>query len=352
MVIADRALTRFRHEILPLLAVDVRRHLERLPDDVVPQIEEIRLRLGRPLAVVLATGQAFVAPGGRLGAESAAGYMVTAEDIRRTLETVSQSSWYALAEQLRGGFITVPGGHRLGLAGEAVLDGKEVRSLKHIASINVRVAKEIPGCAAAILPYLWEHETGLPHHTLIISPPRAGKTTILRDVVRCLGGGAPHLRLPPLSVGLVDERWEIAACFQGVAQNDVGPCTDVLAGWPKAEGMLVLLRSMSPKVIATDEMGGANDLEALQEVLHAGVRVVTTVHAASLEELARRPGWQPLLAAHAFARYVVLSGRWGPGTVEAVLDATGARALFKGPWRGPGSCAGSPCTAATGGRGA
>lgn len=331
------ALDRFHREILPLLAPGVRRHLAQLAPEVVSQLEEIRLRLARPLAIVAAFGKRFVAPGGRLTAESHAGYTVTAEDVRRTLEAVSQSSWYALVERLREGFLTLPGGHRLGLAGEAVLDGPEVRSLKNITSINVRLAREVPGCAGAVMPYILDREAGLPYHVLVVSPPRAGKTTFLRDVVRSLSSGLPHLGLPPLNVGLVDERWEIAACFEGVPQNDVGPCTDVLAGWPKAHGMLVLLRTMSPQVIATDEMGGAEDLAALWEVLNAGVKVVATVHAAGLEDLERRAGWRAVLAQNIFERYVILSGRRGPGTVEAVLDTSRKQAVFRGPWRGPGS---------------
>lgn len=335
MPTAANALDRFHREILPLLAPGVRQHLAQLAPEVVAQLEEVRLRLGRPLAVVTALGPRFVTPGGRLTAESRAGYRVSAEDLRRTLEAVSQSSWYALEERLREGFLTLPGGHRLGLAGEAVLDGSQVKSLKNVTSLNVRLAREVPGCAAAVVPYLLDREAGLPCHVLIVSPPRAGKTTFLRDVVRSLSTGLPHLGLPPLNVGLVDERWEIAACFGGVPQNDVGPCTDVLAGWPKARGMLVLVRTMSPQVVATDEMGGAEDLAALREVLNAGVKVVATVHAAGLAELERRPGWRELLAQNVFERYVVLSGRCGPGTVEAVLEASRKQAIFKGPWRGP-----------------
>ena len=334
-MVTPGVLKRFQQEILPLMGPGVRPHLEALPPQLIGELEEIRLRLERPLAVVTGAGSAFVAPGGRLTGDARAAYLVTVEDLRHTLEAAAKGSWYALTGQLGEGFITVPGGHRLGLAGEAVTEAERVSNQKNIGGIAVRMAKEVPGCASAVIPYLWDRENGLPYHTLIVSPPRAGKTTVLREIVRTFSSGFPRADIPPMNVGLVDERWEIAACFEGVPQNDVGPCTDVLSGWPKAKGMLVLVRTMSPRILATDEMGGAEDLAALEEVLNAGVKVVATAHAADLEELGRRPLWRKLFQQNTFERYVVLSRRLGPGTVEAVWDASRRCVLFKGPWRGP-----------------
>ncbi|MGB9919547.1 MAG: stage III sporulation protein AA [Moorellales bacterium] len=326
---------RFQREILPWLAPSVREPLRRLAPELVSELEEVRLRAQKPLVVVTAAAIRFVTPEGHPTDEVRRAYTVTGEDLRRTLEAVTRSSWYALTEQLREGYLTLPGGHRLGLAGEAVPGEARVAGLRHVASLNLRLAREVPGCSLGILPYLWDRAGGLPWHTLVLSPPRAGKTTFLRDVVRHFSYGVPQFGIPPSSVGLVDERGEIAACFEGVPQNDVGPCTDVLSGWPKAQGMLVLLRALSPRVIATDEMGGPEDLAALYEVLNAGVKVVATVHASDLEELRRRPAWRRILGRGGFERLVVLSRRLGPGTVEAVLDGSG-QLLFRGPWRAVG----------------
>jgi stage III sporulation protein AA len=323
---------RLPKEILPFVAPPVREALRRLAPEVLGELEEIRLRVQRPLAVVTAAATRFVTAEGQLTVDARRAYAVSGEDLKFTLEAVSRSSWYALTEQLREGYLTLPGGHRLGLAGEAVRGEERVAGMKHVASLNLRLAREVLDCSLGVLAWLWDRSAGLPCHTLVLSPPRAGKTTFLRDLVRHLSAGVPHLGILPSSVGLVDERGEIAACFEGIPQNEVGPCTDVLSGWPKAQGMLVLLRALSPRVIATDEMGGPQDLAALWEVLNAGVRVVATVHAADLEELQRRPAWRQFLESGGFERFVVLSRRLGPGTVEAVRDRSG-RVLFRGPWR-------------------
>lgn len=335
LVIRGSALQRIHNEITPLLAAELRRNLEHLSDSVWPQVEEIRIRLGKPLAVVTAMGYRFVAPGGALTCDPGQGYVVTLDDMRRTVEAISQSSWYALVERLRGGFVTIPGGHRLGLAGEAILDGSGVRSLKHVTSINLRIAREIIGCSEVLMPFLWDRRHQQPYHTLIVSPPGAGKTTILRDILRNFSRGIPRLGIPPQSIGLVDERWEIAACFEGVPRNDVGPCTDVLAGWPKAEGMLVLLRAMGPAIVATDEMGGSEDLAALRDVVNAGVKVVATVHSRSLTDLEKRAGWGPILKEGLFERYVILNRSLGPGTIETVTAADRSRILLQSPRREP-----------------
>jgi stage III sporulation protein AA len=162
-------------------------------------------------------------------------------------------------------------------------------------------------------------------NTLLISPPQCGKTTLLRDLARQISNGTLHARMKGMKVGIVDERSELAGCVQGVPQHDVGLRTDVLDACPKAEGMIMMIRSMSPHLLITDEIGRMEDCEAILEAVHAGVHVITTAHGFGLSEVRKRPAIRELFKAGAFSRYIVLSRRLGPGTVEAVYDRQGER---------------------------
>lgn len=313
-----------------LLPPNIRGALDGLPARIRWYLEEVRLRLERPLQVRWSGGEGWVAVDGALVAGPENAYKVTAVDLGRTIEALTRSSLYALEEELRSGYITISGGHRVGLAGEAVVLQGEIRTLKNFAGLNLRLARDIPDCARSLIPYLLEG--GRPLHTLILSPPRCGKTTLLRDLIRLLSTGVPELQFPGVNVGVVDERSEIAGCWLGVPQLDVGPRTDVLDRCPKAAGMLMLLRSMGPEVIATDEIGRPEELAALQDVLNAGVTMLASVHAGSLEELQHRPGWGPLLKQGFWQRLVLLGRTLGPGTIEGVFSGD-QRALKRGPWR-------------------
>lgn len=307
-------------EVLHVLPPHLRSLVAALPPAVLGQLEEIRLRQDRPLALGLVQGDAFLSPAGCLVGDPEQAYRVTAPDMERTIQLVTGSSLYALEEELRNGFITLPGGHRVGLTGKAVVEGGRVRTLKHIGSINIRVSREVPGLATPLLPHLIDRRHRTVYHTLIFSPPRCGKTTLLRDLIRQVSNGVPELELPGQRVGVVDERSELAGCYRGIPQRDVGARTDVLDGCPKAEGMTMLLRSMAPQVIATDEIGRAEDVAALEEVFHAGVRVLVTVHGSSLRELASRPALQHLFSLKVIQRFVLLGRSRGVGTVEEIWD--------------------------------
>ena len=208
------------------------------------KLYEIRLRVGRPLFLTYDGGECFLR---NRGEEP---YVVTQEDLKETLEYVTGYSLYAYEEEIRQGFISVQGGHRVGVTGKVILDGGKIRGMKYISCINVRLAHEIQGCAEEVMPYIQTKDWVA--HTLIISPPRCGKTTLLRDIIRQISNGREGI--PGQTVGVVDERCELAGCYQGVPQNDVGMRTDVLDGCPKAEGMQMLIRSMSPAVVAVDEL--------------------------------------------------------------------------------------------------
>lgn len=316
-------------EVLHLLPPTLREIIAKLPLKVKETLEEIRLRCHQPLHLRWTGGESWITLEGHLTPHLEEAYRVEAKDIQHAVQALTQNSLYALEEELRAGYITIKGGHRVGLAGETIVERGNVRTLKNISSLNIRLARSLPGCARPLLPYLVS-PSGRPYHILVLSPPRCGKTTLLRDLIRSFSYGIPDISLPGLNVGVVDERSEIAGCYQGIPQLDVGPRTDVLDRCPKGEGLLMLVRAMGPEIVATDEVGKLKELEALQEALYSGVILLASVHASTLEELKKRPGWEPLLRQGVWQRLILLSRGLGPGTVEAIMDGEG-KPLLTGP---------------------
>ncbi len=324
-------------EILPCLPPTLRLAISRVPADVIARTHEIRLNRGRPVTLV-AGGDEFPLDECVFGEREAVA----------TIQLMSDGSLYVLEEELRQGYITLRGGHRVGLAGRAVLEGGRIKLLKDISSFCIRVSHEVLGAADRVMPHIIRPPARL-FHTLVISPPRCGKTTLLRDIVRQASDGVPSLGFRGVRVAVADERSEIAACYAGVPQNTVGSRTDVLDACPKAEGMIMLVRSMSPDVVATDEIGREEDARAVREVMNAGVSVVATAHGDCVEDVARRPALGGLFEEGCFERVVLLSQRNGPGTLEAVLDARTGRALAGGEKRRARSSAGPGAVAIDGG---
>lgn len=274
---------------------------------------EIRMRVGRPVFLIRREGECF------LRGRGSSPYLVTDEDVKETLEYVSGYSLYAYEDEIRQGYISVQGGHRVGITGKVILDGDRIRGMKYISCINLRIAHEIPGCADAVMPFVRTKDWTA--HTLIISPPRCGKTTLLRDIIRQLSSGTKDA--PGVTVGVVDERSEIAGCYQGIPQNDLGERTDVLDACPKAEGMQMLIRSMSPAVVAVDELGREEDFRAVESVIHCGCKLIATAHGDSLTDILRKPFFARLREMRVFERYIVLGNEKMAGTVTGIFDERG-----------------------------
>ncbi len=305
------------------LPPEVARALNALPGETRTKVEEIRLRADRPLGITGSMGEPFVTAAGLPTTDPARALVVPAAAVRSTLERMAGFSLYALEEELRQGFLTLPGGHRVGFAGRAVVRGGRLCALKWVAALDIRLARAGHVQArTTVLPQLLDGDGGI-RPTLIVAPPRAGKTTLLRELVRLVSGGVPELGVPGQTVGVVDERSELGGASEGVATLDLGPRTDLIDACPKADGVLVLVRAMAPRIVATDEIGRADDALALVEAATAGVRILATAHARSLAEVMARPSLDALFGAQVVERFVVLSRRRGPGTVQAVVDALG-----------------------------
>ena len=302
-----------KQQVLQVLARPVRSVVENEALDF-KKVQEIRLRIGKPLMVIY-NNEERILPNGQ-----PEGHVVTRDEIRETLEYTSHYSLYAYEHEMRQGFITIEGGHRVGVMGKAVLEGDHVKNLQYISSVNIRMSHEVLGCADKILPYITKNAQVC--HTLVISPPRCGKTTLIRDLIRQISDGNTYVK--GCTVGVVDERSEIGGCYLGVAQNELGMRTDVLDCCPKAEGMIMLIRSMAPQVIAVDEIGSAEDIHAIEYAMQCGCKMIASVHGLTMDEAHDKPVLGRLIKERRFERYIVLGNEKRPGEVKPIYDERGS----------------------------
>jgi stage III sporulation protein AA len=294
--------------ILKFLPKNIADQISKIPPSQKEELEEIRIRIDRPIEITMKGAPMFLS------------YIIRQEDAFNLLNKISQFSIYTLEEELKRGYITVSGGHRIGLAGKVILEEGKVKAIRDIASFNIRIAKEKIGIAEKIIPFIFNHSW---MHTMIVGPPQTGKTTLLRDIARIISSGNQEKGIYAYKVGIVDERSEIAGCVHGIPQMTFGHRLDVLDACPKAEGMMMMIRSMSPDVLVVDEIGRMEDAESIQEAVHAGIKLIMTTHGTSLEEAKNRPSLKSIIDQNIFQRFIVLSRAHGPGTITHILDGNG-----------------------------
>lgn len=295
-------------DILNYFPINIKEILNNYIKDKFYELEEIRFRTYKPIILKFNN------------LEKKLDYIITSNDILEILQHICENSIYSYQNQICNGYITVKGGHRIGISGNAVIEKNRVININYISSLNFRIAKQIIGCSNKILEYVLDNENKTIYNTLIISPPGAGKTTILRDLVRNISNGIEEIHFYGLNVGLVDERGEIAAMYKGTAQNDIGLRTDVLDNIPKAIGMKMLIRSMAPQVIVADEIGSLEDVESINYAVCSGIKGVFTAHGENLEEISLNPALKNLLNIHIFEKIIFLQDKGIKGEIKKVYS--------------------------------
>ncbi|WP_453997594.1 stage III sporulation protein AA [Bacillus nitroreducens] len=301
-------------EIIEVLPKSIASLLVKYTPERTENMEEIRIRVSRPLETI------------ENGRPIYHNYHVTGEDAIQLLNKLGQYSIYTLEEELKRGYVTIQGGHRVGLAGKVITENGRVKAIRDVTSFNIRIAKQKIGVATPLAPYLFDSYW---KNTIIIGPPQTGKTTLLRDLARMISSGIETRQIPAMKVGIVDERSEIAGCVKGVPQATLGPRVDVLDACPKAEGMMMMIRSMSPDVLIVDEIGREEDSQAIMEAVNAGVSLIVTAHGHQVSDLMKRPSLEKVIKAGVIERYVELSRTKGPGTIRNILGPNGKHLLPK-----------------------
>ncbi len=259
------------------------------------ELREIRFRVGQPIIVKCDGREEIIRQ-----KNSIRPYVVSLCELSELINYICDFSIYAYEEELRQGFITTMGGHRIGVGGSVTIEGNAVKTFRYITCVNVRIAHEIPGVGDLLLPHL--QSGGRLYNTLIISAPGCGKTTLLRDLVRQISNGGQ-------TVGVVDERSEIGGCYMGIPQNDIGMRTDIIDCCAKAQGIMMLVRAMAPDVIAVDEIGSGEDAAAIETALYSGCKLIATIHGYDITDVIKKRMLRELIHGEAVERYVMLEGR-------------------------------------------
>lgn len=314
-------------EILNSLSPKLREQIINIQDEDI-NIEEIRLRVEKPLIINSNNKDYFYnKSSNKLDTKNLNSYVVKKEDIEQTFQLMCKYSIHSFIDDIKKGFITLKGGHRVGIVGKVIIEDGQVKNIKHISSLNIRISREVLNCSKKVLNHIIKNSKEV-NNTLIISPPQCGKTTLVRDIVRNLSNGNKEMGFKGIKVALIDERNEISGSYLGIAQMDVGIRTDIIETCPKDIGIMMLLRAMSPNLIVTDEIGSEREIKALYTALNGGVSLITTVHGNSIEDIRERKELSKLLDKELFKKVIILSAKNGPGTIEKIYDLEEKRWYF------------------------
>lgn len=283
--------------------------LYKIPEKIKKEVQEIRLRINRPVAVCTGNATYFITKNNQITSAVLNNNMLIAskQDIMEVFQNICSYSVYSRQKEIINGFITLNGGHRAGICGTAVYNQDTLTNIRDISSINLRVSREIKGVSNKVAEIIGSDYKGV----LLCGVPASGKTTMLRDLARILSLERG------LKVTIVDERGELAGIYSGICQNDIGFC-DVLDGYKKSDGIIRSLRSMSPNVIICDEVGGEDDVKAIEEAVNSGVALIASVHCTDKSDFIKRPQCKRLLKTGAFDKFIFLKSRNSPGKVAEI----------------------------------
>ncbi len=273
----------------------------------IQKLEEIRIRANKP--VILKLGQV----------EIVLNYTITTNEIIGILQNICNNSIYTYQNQICNGFITLPGGNRVGIAGNVVIKDGQVSNISYIYSLNFRISHQINGASDNILKYVLDTENNTIFNTLIVSPPGAGKTTIIRDLAKRISNGINEINFRGLDVSIIDERGEIAAMTKGIIFNDVGIRTDVLDNVPKSIGIRMAVRSMAPKVIIADEIGNKDDVNIINYAICSGVKCIFTAHGSDMEDLLKNNEINKIINLQLFSKIIFLDEKQ-KGKIKNVVN--------------------------------
>ena len=277
-------------------------------DKELNQIEEIRFRNNNPIILKYNNKEQVLQE------------YTNSNDILEIMQRICNNSIYSYQNQICNGYITIKGGHRVGITGNCVIENNKVININYISSLNFRIARQVLGCSNKILKYVLNIENKSIYNTIIVSPPGVGKTTLLRDLIRNISTGIEEINFPGLNVGVVDERGEIASLYRGISQNNIGTRTDILDNIPKVLGMKMLIRSMSPQVICADEIGNSGDSEIIKEAFCSGIKGIFTAHGSTFKDILKNPILKELLETNIIEKIIILDTQGEKGKIKSIYE--------------------------------
>lgn len=286
--------TKYKFNYLKYLPIEMRRKIEDYIFNL-KDLEEIRIRTNKPLILNFGTK------------EEVLDYITTKSEINIILEKLCNNSVYSFQEEICDGYITVEGGHRVGLVGACVYENGKVKNIKEISSLNFRIAKQIKGVASTALKYILDLNNNTIYNTIIVSPPGIGKTTLIKDIVRQISNGIESVGFKGITIGVIDERGEISATYRGENQNDIGIRTDILVNIPKSIGMRIMIRTMAPKIVVADEIGKEEDFEAIEYMIKSGVKGIFSMHGNSIQDIENNENIKKLIDRKYIERIIFLN---------------------------------------------